>query len=49
MAGLTSQEFVSGWRDVALKERSASQLHFIDLYGLLNQLVPAATDDGGHH
>lgn len=37
MAELTPQEFVSRWRGVALKERSASQSHFIDLCRLVGQ------------
>ena len=43
MAGLTPQEFVGSWRDVTLKDRSASQSHLIDFCRLLNQAAPAAT------
>src|SRR5215211_5411177 len=47
MAGLTPQEFVSRWRGVALKERSASQSHFIDLCRLLDQPTPTEADPTG--
>src|SRR5919112_1589419 len=47
MAGLTPQEFVSNWRGVTLKERSASQSHFIDLCRLLDQPTPTEADPTG--
>src|SRR5215211_5635845 len=47
MAGLTPQEFVSRWRGVTLKERSASQSHFIDLCRLLDQPTPTEADPTG--
>src|SRR5829696_4800481 len=47
MAGLTPQEFVSRWRGVALKERSASQSHFIDLCHLVGQPTPTDADPTG--
>jgi hypothetical protein len=47
MAGLTPQEFVSNWRGVTLKERSASQSHFIDLCKLLDQPTPTEADPTG--
>ncbi len=47
MAGLTPQEFVYRWRGVALKERSASQSHFIDLCRLLDQPTPTEADPTG--
>jgi hypothetical protein len=47
MAGLTPQEFVSRWRGVTLKERSASQSHFIDLCRLVGQPTPTEADPTG--
>jgi hypothetical protein len=47
MAGLTPQEFVSRWRGVTLKERSASQSHFIDLCRLVGQPTPTVADPPG--
>src|SRR5215208_2355276 len=47
MAGLTPQEFVSRWRWVTLKERSASQSHFIDLCRLVDQPTPTEADPTG--
>jgi hypothetical protein len=38
--GVTPQEFIGKWRDVELKERSASQSHFNDLCRLLGVLDP---------
>jgi hypothetical protein len=47
MAGLSLQEFVSRWRGVTLKERSASQSHFIDLCRLVGQPTPTEADPTG--
>lgn len=47
MAVLTPQEFVSRWRGVALKERSASHSHFIDLCRLVGQPTPTEADPTG--
>jgi type II restriction/modification system DNA methylase subunit YeeA len=41
------QEFVSKWRGVELKERSASQSHFNDLCALLGVLDPVSADRQG--
>src|SRR5215218_405594 len=47
MAGLSPQEFVSRWRGVTLKERSASHPHFIDLCRLVGQPTPTEADPTG--
>src|SRR5215217_4719963 len=47
MAGLSPQEFVSRWRGVTLKERSASQSHFIELCRLVDQPTPTEADPTG--
>jgi type II restriction/modification system DNA methylase subunit YeeA len=44
---MTPHEFVSKWRGVELKERSASQSHFNDLCGLLGVLDPVTADPHG--
>ncbi|MCB8929383.1 MAG: class I SAM-dependent DNA methyltransferase [Ardenticatenaceae bacterium] len=44
---MTPQQFVHKWRGVTLKERSASQEHFIDLCHLVNHPTPAAHDPTG--
>ncbi len=44
---MSPQEFVSRWRGVELKERSASQPHFIDLCRLLDQPTPTEADPTG--
>lgn len=44
---MTPQEFLSKWRHVELKERSASQSHFNDLCALLGVLDPIAADPKG--
>jgi len=44
---VTPHEFVSKWRGVELKERSASQSHFNDLCGLLGVLDPVSADPQG--
>lgn len=46
-ATMTPQQFVHKWRGVTLKERSASQEHFIDLCHLVNHPTPAAHDPTG--
>jgi len=46
-AGLTPQEFVDKWRRSKLKERSASQEHFIDLCRMLGHPTPAKADPEG--
>ncbi len=46
-ATITPQQFVHKWRGVTLKERSASQEHFIDLCQLVNHPTPAAHDPTG--
>jgi len=44
---MTSQEFVDKWRRSKLKERSASQEHFIDLCRMLGHPTPAKADPEG--
>lgn len=44
---MTPQEFINKWRDVELKERSASQSHFNDLCRLLGVPDPIASDKTG--
>lgn len=44
---MTPQAFVDKWRDMALKERSASQPHFIDLCHLLGKPTPLDVDKTG--
>ena len=44
---MTPQEFISKWRNLELKERSASQSHFIDLCALLGIPDPIAADPKG--
>ena len=44
---LSAQQFVSKWRQVELKERSASQSHFNDLCALLGQPTPTDADPAG--
>ena len=44
---MTPYEFVDKWRAVELKERSASQEHFIDLCRLLGEPTPAEADPTG--
>ena len=46
-AGLTPQEFVDKWRRSKLKERSASQEHFIDLCRMIGHPTPAKADPEG--
>ncbi len=44
---MTPYEFIAKWRASALKERSASQEHFIDLCRLLDEPTPAEADPAG--
>lgn len=44
---MTPQQFAHKWRGVTLKERSASQEHFIDLCHLVSHPTPAAHDPNG--
>ena len=44
---MTPGEFIAKWRASELKERSASQEHFIDLCRLLGEPTPAETDPAG--
>ena len=44
---MTPYEFITKWRASALKERSASQEHFIDLCRLVGEPTPAEADPTG--
>ena len=44
---MTPHEFIKKWRASTLKERSASQEHFIDLCRLLSEPTPAEADPTG--
>ena len=44
---MTPNEFIAKWRASELKERSASQEHFIDLCRLLDEPTPAEADPTG--
>ena len=44
---MTPHAFITKWRASALKERSASQEHFIDLCRLLGEPTPAEADPSG--
>ena len=44
---LTPEAFIAKWRRSELKERSASQEHFIDLCRLLGEPTPAEADPAG--
>ncbi len=44
---LSPQEFVTKWHEIALKERSAAQEHFIDLCRLVGHPTPAEADPAG--
>ena len=46
---MTPGEFIAKWRASELKERSASQEHFIDLCRLLGESTPAEADPVGDH
>ena len=45
---MTPTEFIAKWRASELKERSASQEHFIDLCRLLDEPTPAEADPAGN-
>lgn len=47
MGRMTPYEFLKKWRDVELKERSASQSHFNDLCALLGVPDPVSADPTG--
>lgn len=44
---MTPQDFIAKWRNVELKERTASQSHFNDLCALLGVVDPIAADPKG--
>ncbi len=44
---MTVSEFISKWRKVELKERSAAQEHFLDLCSVFDHPTPAAADPTG--
>jgi type II restriction/modification system DNA methylase subunit YeeA len=44
---VTPQEFITKWRNVELKERTASQSHFLDLCRLLEVPDPVSADPKG--
>ena len=44
---MTPEEFIAKWCKAALKERSGSQEHFIDLCRLLDEPTPAEGDPTG--
>lgn len=44
---VTPDQFIAKWRDATLKERTASQEHFLDLCHLLDEPTPAAADPSG--
>ena len=44
---MTPDEFINKWRASALKERSGSQEHFLDLCRLLGEPTPAEVDPSG--
>ena len=44
---MTPHEFITKWRASELKERSASQEHFIDLCRLLGEPPPVEADPTG--
>ena len=46
-APMTTHDFINKWRASALKERSASQEHFIELCRLLGEPTPAEADPAG--
>ena len=46
---MTPSQFITKWRASELKERSASQEHFIDLCRLLGEPTPADADPTGDH
>ena len=44
---MTAQDFIHKWRPAQLRERQASQEHFIDLCRLLDEPTPAEVDSEG--
>jgi type II restriction/modification system DNA methylase subunit YeeA len=44
---MNAVDFVAKWRGVELKERSASQSHFLDLCAVLGELAPTDADPTG--
>lgn len=44
---MTPAAFITKWRHIELKERSAAQEHFLDLCRLLAHLTPAESDPTG--
>jgi hypothetical protein len=44
---MTPQEFIHKWRPSQLRERQASQEHFLDLCRLLEESTPAEIDSEG--
>ena len=46
---MTPAAFIAKWRASTLKERSASQEHFLDLCRLLDEPTPAEADPTGAH
>ena len=46
---MTPAAFIAKWRASTLKERSASQEHFLDLCRLLGEPTPAEADPTGAH
>jgi len=44
---MTPHQFVTKWRDAALKERAAAQEHFLDLCRLVGHPTPAEADPTG--
>ena len=46
---MTPSQFITKWQESELKERSASQEHFIDLCRLLGEPTPAEADPTGDH
>jgi hypothetical protein len=44
---MTPQDFITKWRHVELKERTASQSHFLDLCQLLDISDPVMSDPKG--
>ena len=44
---MTPHAFITKWRASELKERSASQEHFLDLCRLLGEPTPAEADPSG--
>lgn len=45
----TPKEFITKWKASTLKERSASQEHFLDLCRLIGHPTPAQSDPSGEH